>query len=326
MLTKKGLFFVILLGSIGSYYFFKATPEKSDVPIVAIAQIINHPSLDDVHKGLLQGLSDAGYEEGQSINIIYDNAHGNISVATQIADRFASLHPDVMVGLSTQTAQILMPLAQKEKIPLVFSAVTDPVSSKLVDSWDKTDEDVTGVSDYMPPEPQIELIKAFIPNIRKLGVLYNPSEMNSVSFLEKFEAAAQKENIELVYASVHNTAEAAEVLRSLVGRVDAIYFPNDNTVMAAADAVANAAIEAHIPLFANDEASVKKGVLAAISYDRIAMGRKTADMVAGLLRGHPTSSYRVHNQIPTEIIANGKTLQKLGMEMPSVFDEDTRII
>lgn len=315
-----------LLGSIGSFYFFKKKEDASTLPVVAITQIINHNTLDDVREGLIEGLKSAGLEDGKTIQIVYENANGNVSIASQIANKFMAMKPAVLVALSTQSAQILMTPAQKEHIPLVFSAVTNPVSAQLVKDWSKTDEGVTGVSDYMAPEPQIDMILAFLPNLKKLGLLYNSSEVNSVSFLESFEAIAKERGIDIVRATAHNTAEAAEAFKSLVDKVDGVFFPNDNTIMAAAPAVAAVALQNKIPLFANDEASVQQGVLAALSYDRPAMGRKTAEMVEGILKGQSTATFKVHNHVRTDVVVNKKTLEALGMEMPSTFPEGTKIV
>ncbi len=323
---SKKIFFTILLGSIGSFFLFKRNDAESTLPVVAITQIINHNTLDTVREGLLDGLKSAGWEDGKTIHIVYENANGNVSIASQIASKFIALKPAVIVALSTQSAQILLTSAQKEHIPLVFSAVTDPVSAQLVTNWSKTDAGVTGVSDYMAPEPQIDMIMSFLPNLKKLGLLYNSSEVNSVSFLNSFETIAKQRGIEIVHASAHNTAEAAEAFKSLVGKVDAVFFPNDNTIMAAAPAVAAAALQNNVPLFANDEASVQQGVLAALSFDRPAMGHKTAEMVDGILKGQTTASFKVHNHVHTDVVVNEKTLATLGMEMPSTFPEGTKVL
>ena len=192
--TSRLIFFIILF--LVSYLFL--TQKKNSLPIVAITQIIDHNTLDVVKEGLLKGLEKEGFNEGKNIKIIFDNAHGNLTIASQIAQKFASLYPIVMVGLSTQSAQVLRPYVTASS-SLVFSAVTDPVSARLVEKWDKTDKGITGVSDYMDADGQINMIQAFIPNLSKLGVLYNPSEINSVSFLKTFKEKANNKGIEIIF-------------------------------------------------------------------------------------------------------------------------------
>lgn len=319
---KKVFLLGLLIFLVGIGVFFYKNPSgngdanKSQLPVVAITQIIHHNTLDQVYKGLEEGLKEAGYENGRTLQLIYENANGNLSVAAQIGTHFLTKKPTVLVALSTQSAQILMPIAQQNNIPLVFSAVTDPISAKLVDQWTITNKGVTGVSDYMGPKPQLSMIRSFIPNLKSLGVLYNPSEVNSVSFLKSFEEEALRDGIIIVRATANNTAEAAGALNSLAGKVDAVFFPNDNTIMAAAPAVAAAALQNHLPLFANDEASVNSGALAALSFDRIAMGKKTAEIIVGILKGNQTTAFPVTNDVPYKRVVNDKTLASLGLKLP----------
>lgn len=313
---KKSLIRIAIAFAIafGAYHLLDSNKNQT-LPVIAITQIIDHNTLDVVREGLIEGLAKEGYVDGKTIQIVYENAHGNIAVATQIGQRFASLKPVILVGLSTQSAQILQPHAQALSVPLVFSAVTDPISAKLVSSWKKTDGGVTGISDYMNAQPQLAMIKQFIPQLKRLGVLYNPSEVNSVSFLETFEKVATEMGITIVRAALNTTSEAATAMTSLVGQVDAAYFPNDNTAMAAVGAIVTVGLKNNIPVFANDLASVQQGALAALAYDRREMGLKTAEIVCEILKGAPLPP--VHNSIRTEIVMNGQTLEALGIEKPT---------
>ncbi|WP_051908840.1 ABC transporter substrate-binding protein [Candidatus Odyssella acanthamoebae] len=302
-------------------------PNRShDLPIVAITQIISHKTLDTVRTGLVKGLEKQGYVDGKTVKIIYDNANGNTAISAQITKKFIALKPAVIVALSTTSAQLLMKPAQEAKIPLIFSAVTDPIAAKLVPSYTRTDDGVTGISDFMPAEPQLEMITAFVPHLKKLGVLFNPSEANSVAFLQSMEKEANARGITFVRGTVSSTAEAAEVTRSLLGKVDALFFPNDNTTMAAAASVAHIALQNQIPLFANDSESVKDGAMAAVAYDRLAMGIKTAEVVAGILSGQPTSLYPVTHNIASEIVVNTPTLDHLKMTIPAALADKVKVI
>ncbi|MBX3486825.1 MAG: ABC transporter substrate-binding protein [Candidatus Paracaedibacteraceae bacterium] len=297
-----------------------------DLPVVAITQIISHKTLDTVRDGLIKRLGKEGFIDGKTIKIIYDNAHGNTSVAAQITKKFIAMHPKVIVALSTTSAQLLMKPAQEAGIPLVFSAVTDPVAAGLVAAYNKTSEGVTGISDYMPSGPQLEMIVAFVPNIKRLGVLYNPGETNSVAFLAQMEQEAKRRGVVFVRGAVNSTAEAATVAKSLIGKADALFFPNDNTTMAAAAAVAQVAKNNNVPLFANDSESVKDGALAAVAYDRIAMGEKTAEIVEGILSGKSTGSYPVSHDVPSEIVVNRQTVEKLTITIPWVLSKKIRAV
>lgn len=297
-----------------SFLFFS---RSKDLPIIAVTQIIDHHTLDEVRQGMVDELARNGYRDKETIQLVYENANGNVAIATQIAGKFIHLRPKVLVALSTQSAQILKLPAQQHNIPLVFTAVTDPIAAKLVVSPHTTNAGVTGVSDYMKLEPQLEMIKEFLPNLTKLGILYNPSEINSVSLLGDLEVTAHQQGIVLVRATVNSTVEAASAVQSLVGKVDAIYFPNDNTVMAAASVVAQIALKHRLPVFANDSASIHQGCLAALAYDRTAMGQVTARVIQGILEGKTTQDFPVdYDSTPKTLVVNRNTLTALGLSLP----------
>ncbi|MBW8309548.1 MAG: ABC transporter substrate-binding protein [Candidatus Paracaedibacteraceae bacterium] len=316
-----------LLAASAFIVFKFYNPNRSaDLPIVAITQIISHKTLDTVRTGLVKGLEGQGYVDGKTVKIIYDNANGNTALAAQIAKKFIALKPAVIVALSTTSAQLLIKPTRDAKIPLVFSAVTDPLAAKLVSSYSQTNEGVTGISDFMPAEPQLDMITAFVPHLKKLGVLFNPSEANSVAFLQAMEKEATARGLTFVRGTVNSTAEAAEVTRNLVGKVDALFFPNDNTTMAAAASVARIALQNYIPLFANDSESVKDGAMAAAAYDRMAMGIKTAEVVAGILSGQSTSVYPVTHNVASQIVVNGATLSQLKLTIPEALADKIKVI
>jgi putative ABC transport system substrate-binding protein len=316
----KVLFLALLAGvTITTYLLLKQPPPQSaDLPIIAIAQIIEHHTLDTVRAGLMAELATNGFDE-KTAKIVYENAHGNMATAAQISNKFASLHPKIMVALATQSAQVLSPLSKATNTPLVFTAVTNPVAAKLVPSKLEATSLITGVSDFMEPEPQLDMMRAFLPKMTRLGVLFNPAEINSVSYLEEMEKVANNKGIELVYVALNNTSEATSATTSLVGKVDAIYFPNDNTAMAAVGAIALAALKHHLPVFANDSASVERGVLAAVAYDRFAMGRKTGEIVAAILKGKKPQDIPVVYGTPFEVVVNEKTLEQLSLSLPQTL-------
>lgn len=293
------------------YQFSKPTHEK--LPIIAMTQVIEHTTLDTVRKGLLEGLKDHGYEDGKNIRIIYQNAHGQMPTAAQIGQHFATLDPAVFVALSTQSAQLLLPLHQQKNIPLVFTAVTDVLAARLVSDLDNPPPGLLGISDFMDPAPQITMLKSLVPHLKHLGILHNPSEINSTLYLQKFEAECIKHGISVVRSPLNNTSEAVSATRKLLGKVDAIYFPNDNTTMAAVSSIVNIAHNApqnlRTPVFANDRASVEQGCVAALGYDRIAMGRDTADLVIKALKGDVKHSIPIKIGSRIDTIVNESALK-----------------
>lgn len=310
MSKKVFITWTVVSGLILSFIFYVFYGTNHPVykkPIIVISQIIDHNTLNTVHKGLIDGLKQEGYVDGQTAEVIYENSHGNYTLSKQIADKFISMNPSVMVGLSTQSAQSFLNASLNQKIPLVFSAVTDPMAAKL------SGPTITGVSDFMPAEPQLDLFMKLLPKLTKLGVLYNPSEVNSVSFIEKFEKVASEKGITLVKAALNSTAEATSVATSLIGKVDAIYFPNDNTAMAAVKAIVAVGLKHHLPVFANDTASVEQGAVAAVAYDRYEMGKITAAIVVKILKGENPSTIPVVYDAATQVVMNKTSFEKLGL-------------
>ncbi len=302
---------ILLIAGVGYYAFQPSSPPLNKKPLVVVSQIIDHNTLNTVYKGLKEGLHQLGYVEGRNIQILYENAHGNYTLSKQIADKFIAAHPTVMVGLSTQSAQSFVGASLNQHIPLVFSAVTDPEAAKLSGPF------ITGVSDFMPAEPQIELFLKILPSMKKLGVLYNPSEINSVSFMEKFEVVSKAKGVEVIRAPLLSTAEATAAATSLVDKVDAFYFPNDNTAMAAVKAIVAVGLKHHRPVFANDTASVEQGAVAAVAYDRYEMGKITAKLVAKILTGENPRTLPVVYDAATQVVVNQVSAQALGLILPS---------
>ena len=161
----------VLLGAIACYFLWAKPASRTlggALPVIAITQIIEHHTLDTVRAGLIDELAAAGFTENTA-RIVYENAHGNVTTAAQISNKFASLHPEIMVALSTQSAQILYPQAISTHTPLVFTAVTNPVAAKLVPSATETSAFVTGVSDFMKPEPQLDMMQDSCAVFNKAG-------------------------------------------------------------------------------------------------------------------------------------------------------------
>jgi putative ABC transport system substrate-binding protein len=284
---------------------------------VAITQIIEHPALDEERQGLLAALKDAGYEEGKNLKVLYQTAQGTPTLAVQIAQKMVSVSPNVMVAISTPSAQAALAAIGTKKIPLVFSAVTDPVAAKLVPRGGTSTEKVTGVSDALPIGPQMELLKQFIPSLTKVGVIYNPGEANSVSMVGQIKIEAAKRNIRIELATASSTAEVPQAAQSLVGKVQTIYVPNDNTAIAALESIVYVANKKKIPVFVADTSSVPRGAIAAAGYNRKLLGRSAGEEVVKILRGESPKNIPVLYDHPIELTVNKSAVAKIGFTLPS---------
>ena len=190
---------------------------------VAITAIVEHPALDATRDGVVEALKAAGFTPGETLKVEYQSAQGNPATAAQIARQFVGARPDVIVPISTPSAQAVV--ASTRDIPVVFTAVTDPVGAQLVRSLEKPGANVTGVSDMAPVAEHVALIREIVPSVKRLGVVYNPGEPNSVSLVKALKDEAQKAGLTVVEATATKSADAQSAARSLVGKADAVYVP-----------------------------------------------------------------------------------------------------
>lgn len=311
---KKYIFLVsaALLTFFVLTYFFSI--ENTDKIQVAITQIAPHPSLDTIRRGIMDRLEKAGIPHNQ---IIFQNAQGSPATALQIAQKFVSLSPRVIVAITTPSAQAAVSTASPAGIPVIFSAISDPEGAKLT----HTAHAIAGVCDRSPIKKQIKLIRQFLPKARVIGVLYNAGEANSVSLIQSFEHEAKKQGFLVTHATVMGTNNVGTSTSHLIGKVDAIYIPNDNTVISAFDSVIAITQRYKVPVFTADPDSVKKGALASIAYNQYEIGTKTGDMILDLLQNH-TSPHELGIQTPSRIetAVNIDTARHLTVSIPKDLD------
>lgn len=250
---------------------------------VAITAIVEHPALDAVRDGVIKQLEKDGYVEGKNLKVKYQSAQGNTSTAAQIARQFIGEKPDAIVAIATPSAQAVV--AATKSIPVVFAAITDPVAAQLVKGKEPSGTNVTGVSDVLELQPQIDLIKKIVPNVKKVGVVYNPGEANSAVVVKQLKAILKDQGITLVEASAPRSVDVSSAARSLIGKVDAIYTTTDNNVVSAYEALVKVGNEADIPLIASDTASVERGAVAALGLNYYNLGEQSGALVTRILKG-----------------------------------------
>ena len=290
---------------------FAADPPKQ--VLIGISKIVSHPALDAVVKGVEDELNAA------KMNAKFDvqNANGEMSTAASIANKFQSEKVTLAVGVATPTAQALVNTLKG--IPIVFSAVTDPVKAGLVTSLKKGEKNVTGVSDMTPVRQQIELLMR-MKKIKRLGHIYTSSEENAVVLANIVKQVCADLKIEFVPTTVTKSAEVKQATESIIRRVDALYISTDNTVVSAMSAVAEVAMKAKVPIISADPSSSEAyDVLAAWGFDYYKMGRATGKMVIEILKG------KKPEQIPTrfmtkasdvDLMINLDVAKKLGLTVP----------
>ena len=293
-----------------SSFSLQASPMKT----VGITQIVDHPSLNAIHEGILEQLKNEDFIEGENLKIVFENAQGNPSIAAQIAQKFAGLPLDVVVPITTPSAQTVA--QHVKKTPIVFAAISDPVGAKLVPSFARPGRYITGLADVPPLEEQLGFIQKCVPHLKALGVVYNPGEANSDSFLKKLRALVRRKNIQIIAVPAPKSVDVQTAARHLVGQVEAIFIGNDNTVVSGLEPLVKACLDAKIPLFVSDPDSVDRGALAAYAYDQREMGRQVGTIVAKILRGESPADIPVATPTGLETYVNAKTAQKLNINIP----------
>ena len=305
---------LLLIGSYQAKHYFSATTKQ--LPIIAITQIVQHPSLDAIRRGITDELENLGYTDQKTINIVYENAQGNIAIATQIAQKFAGMNPQAIVAITTPSAQAVVNAAKAENIPVIFSAVTDPVGAKIVTNLERPGANVTGTIDLPPVGAQLDLLKQAVPHIKRLGVVFNPGEVNNVTQLQLLKDHATKLGITVVESAASKTSEVVSATTKLVGQVDAIYVPNDNMVVSALEGLIKVTLEHKIPVIASDPDSVARGVTLALANNQYEVGRDTGKLVAKVLQGANPGDLSVVATAKTELHINQSSAQKIGLMIP----------
>ena len=290
------------------------TAAAADVS-VKVTAIVEHPALDAARDGIKDELAAQGYKDGGNLEWEYQSAQGDVGTAGQIARKFVGDNPDVIVAIATPSAQAAVSAARGQ-IPVVFSAVTDPVAAKLVSNAKKPGGNVTGVSDLSPIGKHLDLIKEITPNAKTVGVPHNPGESNAVVLVDLLKQLAPGKGLTIVTASAPSSGDVLAAARSLVGKVDVIYVPTDNTIVSALEAVIKVGINAKIPVYAGDTDSVPRGVMAALGFDYYDVGRQTGKMVARILKGEKAGDISVEGVDITQLHVNPGAAQKMGVTIP----------
>ena len=285
---------------------------------IGIQQFAEHGSLDNCREGFLEGLEEEGIKEGDNLTVEVKNAMADTATNAQIADSFVSDDMDLICAIATPSAQSAYNAAMDKDIPVVYTAVTDPVAAELADKDGNPVGNVTGTSDTLPVEEQLKMIREMMPDAKIIGILYTTSEANSVSAIATYESLVDKYGFTLETKGISQTSEIALATDDLLTKVDCITNLTDNTVVASLPTILEKANEKGIPVFGSEIEQVKIGCLAAEGIDYIQLGKQTGKIAAQILKGEKKAS-----EIPYEIISepgfyvNTKVAENLGIEVPS---------
>ncbi|WP_299393839.1 ABC transporter substrate-binding protein [Pelagibius sp.] len=313
--------FGTLLSTLALAAFAATATQAADITVATTA-IVEHPALDAARDGVRDELAAAGYEEGRNLRFLYESAQGNPATAAQIARKFVGEAPDVIVPISTPSAQAVV--SATKDIPIVFTAVTDPVGAKLVGDPMKPGANVTGMSDLSPIGKHLDLIKQISPDAASIGVPFNPGEANSMTLLELVKQEAPARGLTVVEAPATKSSEVLGAAQSLVGKADVIYVPTDNTIVSAFEAVVKVGIDNKVPVYAGDTDSVARGAIAALGFNYYDLGRQTGRMVLRVLKGEAPGDIAVEGVEITELYVNPGMAEKMGVAIPDALIQQAK--
>jgi len=292
---------------------------------VAVTSFVEHPALDAIRDGVKEGLAKAGFTDAKGLKWQFQTAQGNSAIAAQIARKFVGDKPDVIVAISTPSAQAVV--AATKSIPVVYAAVTDPVEAQLVPSMAPSGTNVTGVSDELALDKQIELIRKVVPEAKRVGMVYNPGEANSVVVVKRMRELLPKYGMSLVEASAPRSVDVGAAARSLIGKVDVIYTSTDNNVVSAYEALVKVGNDADIPLVASDTASVLRGAVAALGVDYHGLGLQAGAMVARILKGARPGDMPSETSSRLDLFVNQQAASKQGVTLsPALIKAAAKVV
>ena len=281
---------------------------------LGIIQVAEHPALDAARHGFLETMAANGYEEGENLIVDYGNAQGDQTALQTIAKKLVTGGCDMILAIATDSAQAVA--AETTEIPILFTAVTDPVTAKLVQSNEKPGTNATGTNDMNPVKDQIELLQRLAPQGKNIGVVYNAGEVNSVVQVDMVKQAATEAGLEVVEATVSNTSEVMQTAQSLIGRVDGIYIPTDNTVSSSVESVIKIAEGNALPVVVGEVGMVERGALATIGINYNKLGKQTAEMAIRILKGEKPQDMAVEEQKDMELVLNMKAAEMMDVTIP----------
>lgn len=317
---KKALIVALMLIGLA------ATGVSAQGYTISVNQFVEHPALDAV----LKGFQDYLKEKGLEVNYNVHNAQANMGTATQIAKQMIGEKPDLLMAIATPSAQAVAQANDKAPAdmqrPFLFTAVTDPVAAGLVKDIAKPGGLTTGVSDLLPLDKHIDMVLTYMPNIKKLGILYNAGEANSKANVEGIKKIGAERGFELIEATASKTADVYQAAKSLVGRVDAVFIPTDNTIVSALESVLKVGVESKLPIFAADVDSVERGCIAAMGFDYYKHGYQTGAMAERILKGEKPADIAVEFQQDLQLQINKKYSALMGVTPPeALLEKATKI-
>lgn len=292
---------------------------ENDMPQIGILQLVEHTALDAAREGFVKALADNGFVDGETVVIDVQNAQSDQSNLSTMSERFVNNKCDVVLAIATGAAQSMA--SKTTEIPILFTAVTDPVDAGLVDSNEVPGGNISGTNDMSPIAQQIDLMLQLKPETKTVGIIYTSNEDNSILQAEIVKEVLSSKGIECIEQTVTNSGEVQQAAQSVVPKVDAVYIPTDNVVASAMPIVAQVAIDAKVPVICGEENQVINGGLATLGLNYFNLGYQTGEMAIRVLNGEDISTMPVESQTDFSYLINAETAAAIGIEIPAELVE-----
>lgn len=291
----------------------------ADVKEIGVLQLVQHTALDQSNEGFIAGLKEKGYEDGKNIKIDQQNANGKIDVANQIAGQFVSNKKDLIFAIATPAVQASYN-ATKD-IPIVFTAVTDPVDAEIAKDWKSSGYNTTGTSDKVSIDEQLELFKKLVPDAKTMGFIYTTSEINSINQLKEIKDLAPKYGLTIKEIGIANINEINQNLSSVINSIDSLYAPTDNNVAASYSLVGDICVKNSKPIIGAEPAVVEQGGLVSKGIDYYELGKVAGYKAAEILDGKKPADIEIEAMKELAITINTDVAKKLNITIPEDIDK-----
>lgn len=291
---------------------------------IGVTKIVSHPGIDAVQNGFMEIVNGYGKEQGVEIKFDLQNAQGDMATSMLIVKKFVADEVSLIFTISTPSTQHAVKATSK--IPIIFGAVTDPVSAGIVKDLQHPGGNVTGVSDVWPIKKQVELLLKLVPSVKRLGLVYNPGESNATFMLGKLQEACDQIGFDLITRAISNTGEVMMAAKNLAPRVDAFYSSIDNTVLAAIASLVKAANQYKKPIIAGESDSVKEGAIATLGTNYYEIGKDSGILAIKVLQGAEPGDLSVISDTKTVLYLNLKALKFLNIKVPSEMEKGAKEI
>ena len=285
-----------------------------EIYTIGINQFVQHDALDSSREGFIEGLKENGFEEEKNLKIEYQNSQSDMAIAQTISEQFVTSDVDMIFAIATPTLQAAY--NSTKDIPIVFTAVTDPIDAGVAKSWESSGTNVTGTSDKVSMKEQLNLLEKLVNDVEVLGVIYNSSEVNSIAQVKELKAEAENKGILVKEIAVTTVNEINQNLNAAISDIDVLYVPTDNTVASAYDLVGSICLEKNVPMLCAEEAGVSKGGLCSIGIDYFKLGKEAGYKASEILNGQNPSDIEITTLSDMSITINTDVVEKLNISIP----------